>query len=232
MAAILTSENRRVATLKETRRRDHESNLDYRSRLSTALAASGAEIAWLCVPPGPHVLTLLEACADAGVHAVAEKPWFGSPAETQSIRTLAQENGIKVGVHYEYCMLDEIQSWRSTLSNGSGLSFNGKFQHSRPNHLGISALDNLGSHLLSIHSYALPESHVSQLVCAYEMPDERRVWVEKGGKPIVSLDLLSNTQPIVQRFIAKFEAALEGAAWELDLNFALRVATQVAALKK
>ena len=232
MSNILARENRQVATIEDTRLRKAESAADYRARLSNAFDAFGVEIAWLCVPPGPHVISMLEACCDAGIHAVVEKPWFGSTDETRVIQSLADENGIRIGVHYEYCMLDEVQAWCGHVMERSGLSFGGKFHHSRPNHLGISALDNLGSHLLSIHTYAVPESRVSQLDCAYEMPDVRQVWIEREGKRIETLDLLTKTQPIVQRFIAKFEAALEGAAFELDLSFALRVAADVAALAK
>jgi hypothetical protein len=232
MTSILAGENRSVASIQETRRGASESSSDYRSRLASRLAATGAQIAWLCVPPGPHVLPMLEACAESGVHAVVEKPWFGSPEETQAIQSFAHKNGIRLGVHYEYCMLEEVESWRIKLKMGVGLSFGGRFHHSRPNHLGISELDNLGTHLLSIRAYAVPESRVSEIVCAYEMPDQRQVWIEKEGKRIESLDLLPNTQPIIQRFMTKFEAALEGAAFELDLSFALRVAADVAALKK
>jgi predicted dehydrogenase len=232
MATILSSEERSIASVPETRRSPLESDLSYRSRLSHQIASTGAQIAWLCVPPGPHVISMIEVCAAANVHVVVEKPWFGSPEETSAIQELAERRGIRAGVHYEYCMLDEVESWRDKWNGGAGLDFGGSFQHSRPNHLGISALDNLGSHLLSIRAHAVPESRMAQIVCAHEKSDQRQVWLEREGKRVESLDLLANTQPIIQRFIAKFEAALEGAAFELNLSFALRVAQDVARLKQ
>ena len=232
MSNILAGENRHVANLADIRRRATETKPDYRARLSSDIADSGAQIAWLCVPPGAHVLPMLEACADAGVHAVAEKPWFGTPEETRAVEALANENGIRIGIHYEYCLLDEVEAWRKNLAGDTSLTFGGTFHLARPNHLGITALDNLGSHLLSIRAYALTEAGISAIDCRYETPDRRVVWIEKEGKRIESLDLLANKQPIIQRFIAKFEAALDGAAFELDLGFALRVADEIAALKK
>jgi predicted dehydrogenase len=232
MTSILTGESRRVSSIQQTRRAPGESDSTYRARLSGQLAAAGAKIAWLCVPPGPHVAPMLQACLDAGVHAVAEKPWFGGAAETRALQSLADANGVRIGIHYEYCLLEEVERWRKNLDGGAGLSFGGRFQHSRPDRLGISALDNLGSHLLSIREFAAPESRIGKIECAYEKADERKVWLDGEGRRRESLDLLANPQPIIQRFIAKFEAALGGAAWELDLSFALRVAAEVAALKK
>ena len=232
MTSILMEANRSVAHIAETRLGAAENGEGYRRRLASELAGSGAQVAWLCVPPGPQILPILHACADSGVHAVVEKPWLGSQEETNAIQRLADENGISIGVHYEYCMLDEVQSWRGSLGRGSGLGFGGVFRHSRPNHLAISAIDNLGSHLLSIRAYAVPDSRITDIACAYEMPDERRVWIEKDSKRVDSLDLLTHTQPIVQRFMTRYEAALDGAAFELGLSFALQVAAAAAALKK
>src|SRR5690242_6704475 len=66
MQSILAAENRRVESVGETRRAMAETDAAYRSRLAKAMGASGAQIAWLCVLPGPHIPLLIEAALDAG----------------------------------------------------------------------------------------------------------------------------------------------------------------------
>jgi hypothetical protein len=101
----------------------------------------------------------------------------------------------------------------------------------RSDHSGIPALDNLGSHLLAIREFAVPSSEVAEIHCGYDLPDERLVWLERGGQTIASIDLLNHRQPIVQRFMQKVEAALDGAAFPFDLDFALRVADELNVVK-
>ncbi len=91
MQAILTAERRRVVLIEDTRWRNLESEANYESRLGAALAASGARIAWLCVPPGQHVPVILKAAITAGLHAVSEKPWLCSKAASESLVALAGE---------------------------------------------------------------------------------------------------------------------------------------------
>ena len=94
----------------------------------------------------------------------------------------------------------------------------------------MPALDNLGSHLLAIRAYAAPKSSVQEIRCGYEQPDERCVWLEKRNSRAAFIDLLANKEPIIQRFIAKVEASLEGADLPFDLDFAQRIANETAAL--
>ena len=102
---------------------------------------------------------------------------------------------------------------------------------SRPDHTGMSALNNLGSHLLSIKVYAAPKSAVQEIRCGYEQPDERSVWLEKRNTRVAFIDLLANKEPIIQRFIAKVEASLDATDFPLDLEFALRVSNGAEALR-
>jgi len=74
MQGILASEQRRISSIPATRRTSGETDAAYRSRLAEAMSASGAQIAWLCVLPGPHVSLMIDAALDAGLHVVAEKP--------------------------------------------------------------------------------------------------------------------------------------------------------------
>jgi hypothetical protein len=95
----------------------------------------------------------------------------------------------------------------------------------------MPAMDNLGSHLLAIRAYGVPQSAVQEIRCGYEQPDERCVWLEKRNTRVAFLDLLSHKEPIIQRFIATVEASLDGRDFPLNLEFALRVSNDTQALR-
>jgi predicted dehydrogenase len=213
MLSILEAAGRRVTAIAHSRREASESERSYTERLASSLAESGAQIAWLCVPPGPHIELMIRAAMEARTHVVIEKPWLGLTAAA----------GIIVGVHFEYCLLDEVESWRERFHGVQGLRFGGRFNVSRIDRLGIPPLVNLGCHLLAIRRYAAPQSQISEISCAYEAADERRVWIETD-----SIDFTHNRQPIIQRFIRKFEAATEGANFPFGLEFAAGVAEDLA----
>jgi len=231
MQAILAAEGRRVANLPETRLASGEIEASYRDRLARAMTASGAQIAWLCVLPGPHVSTMLESALDAGLHVVAEKPWQCSERITRSLVARAKSLRRLIAAHFEYCFLEEVERWRRDFSPGNSLRFGGRFFLSRPDHTGMTAMDNLGSHLLAIRAFAVPQSTIQEIRCGYEQPDERSVWLEKRNTRAAFIDLLAAKEPIIQRFVAKMEASLEGAEFPLDLEFALRVAKEAEALR-
>jgi predicted dehydrogenase len=231
MGAILAMENRGVASIAETRQQLGESDTTYRSRLAAAMRTSGARIAWLCVPPGPHVPLMIEAALDAGLHVVVEKPWYGSQSVTESLAKRAKSLRRIIAIHFEYCLLEEVEQWRRVMDSGAGARFGGRFFLNRPDHMGIAALDSLGSHLLAIRAYAVPQAAVQELRCGYERPDERCVWLEKDGGRVASINLLETKERIIQRFIGKLEDALEGADFPFDLQFALRVADNTSALR-
>jgi hypothetical protein len=230
MQTILAAENRRVASITETRQAGGETDTAYRSRLAEAMTASSAQIAWLCVLPGHHVPIMIEAALDAGLHLIVEKPWQASQRVTSALVARAKSLRRLIAIHFEYCLLEEVERWRRDFHPGTGLRFGGHFLLSRPDHTGMSAMGNLGSHLLAIRAYAAPKSVVQEIRCGYEQPDERCVWLERRNTRAAFIDLLANKEPIIQRFIAKVEASLEGADFPLDLDFALRVAHDAEAL--
>lgn len=231
MQTILAGENRCVSSIPETRRASGESDTGYRSRLAVAMTASNAQIAWLCVLPGHHVPIMIDAALDAGLHVIVEKPWQGSQRVTSTLVARAKSLRRLIAVHFEYCLLEEVERWHRDFQPGTGLRFGGHFLLSRPDHTGMSAMDNLGSHLLSIRAYAVPKSAVQEIRCGYEQPDERCVWLEKRNTRAAFIDLLGNKEPIIQRFIAKMEASLESADFPFDLEFALRVAHDAATIR-
>lgn len=92
-------------------------------------------------------------------------------------------------------------------------------------------MDNLGCHLFAIREFAVPASEVTEVLCAYERPDERLVWLEQGDRRIASIDLFKGSERIIQDFMKKAEAAIDGAAFPFDLDFAFRVENQLNAFK-
>ena len=232
MQAILSADHRLIASVEGTRQGPMEDLAVYRQRLSAAFKASGAQIAWLCVPPGGHIPSIIQAAVEAGLHVIVEKPWFCSSEETHRLQGLGKSCGRVLAIHYEFCLLQEVQRWRELPSGGEGLSFGGRMHVNRPNHLGIPALDNLGCHLFSIHQSCVPRSSIAEIDCAYEQPDQRCVWLAEGNKPIAQIDLLAHQEPIIQRFFARVEAAIRGDEFPFDLSFALKVAERTALWRK
>jgi len=231
MQPVIAGVRRTVTTIEETRQRPSESLSSYVSRLAEGMKASRAQIAWLCVSPGPHVSQMIQAALEADLHVVAEKPWYGSPADTGRLQALARARRRLIGVHFEYLVHGEVEKWKSSFCPGSGLRFGGHFFLGRPYPGDIPAIDNLGCHLFAIREFAVPASEIAEMMCAYERPDERLVWLEQGGRRIASIDLFKGSERIIQDFMKKVEAALDGAAFPFDLDFALRVANQLNAFK-
>ncbi len=231
MCGILAAEQRRTTSIRDTRRQPTESDVTYRSRLSLSMSASGAQIAWLCVPPGPHIPLMVEAAISTGLHAVVEKPWLCSRPQTESLLALSKARRLLVAIHYEYCLLESVVIWRKRFNGGVGLFFGGHFTVSRPDPPAVLTIDNLRSHLLAIRAYAVPKAGVAEIRCGYGLPDERNVWVGTQDQRTGFIDFLENHEPIIQRFIGRLEAALEGADFPFGLEFAARVAEDVDALK-
>src|SRR6266702_5332012 len=61
MRPIIAGESRSVVSIEETRQRPSESESAYVARLAETTKASAAQIAWLCVTPGPHVTLMVQA---------------------------------------------------------------------------------------------------------------------------------------------------------------------------
>jgi Oxidoreductase family, NAD-binding Rossmann fold len=231
MHTMLEHEGRRANFATNMRRTIGESDLAYESRMAGSFKASGAHIAWLCVPPGPHVPPMVRAAISAGLHVLVEKPWIYSQGETSALLHAAHGAKRVTGVHFEYCLLSHVENWRTEHHERHDLSFGGTFNVGAGDHLGISATQNLGSHLLAIHAYAVPHSKISSIQCAYQAPNQRRVWLEAARERIAEIDFLGSPEPIIQRFVAGFENSLEGIPFPLDFSFALRVKEKLAALQ-
>jgi Oxidoreductase family, NAD-binding Rossmann fold len=228
MRTILAGEGRPVTSLNESRRGPAEPEESYRERLRDFFAKSAAQIAWLCVPPGHHIPVMVQSALDAGLHVIVEKPWFCSLEETGVLEALARGRRLMLGIHYEYCLMEQVASWRREWHGGSGLNFGGRMKIQRANHLGLPALENLGSHLFAIQEYCVPQSTTTEMDCGYEQKDERRAWLDKNDQRVAEIDLLANKEPIIQRFIAQFEKATREGQFPFTLQFGFKVAQRVA----
>jgi hypothetical protein len=223
MHAALTGEGRRAEFASGLRRQSIESSGAYESRLAQTFSDSSAQIAWLCVPPGAHVPALIRAAFAAGLHVIVEKPWIYARAETAELQGAASRAGLRGGVHFEYCLLSDIENWRRQYQEQDGLEFGGTFNVHAADRLGISAMQNLGSHLMAMREYAVPHSRLSEVHCGYELPDQRMVWVDSDKKRVARIDFLGSKEPIVQRFLLRFEDSLSGKSFPFDFDFAQRV---------
>ena len=223
MNVVLRGELRHVRILVETRRQPQESHEEYRSRLSEGIRASGAQVAWLCVPPGDHISTMLEAVLEAKVHAVIEPPWMLDIQQTTAWANRFRSNGQIIGVHYEYCFLDRLKEWETEYRSGDHFRFGGVFRHSRRDQLGLPAMDVLGTHLLSIRECAVPNAAVGQIECGYERSDVRRVWLDSGQRRVAEIDFTYSREPLIQRYVARLEAAIVDGNFAFGLEFATRV---------
>lgn len=223
MQAMLVGEGRRAEFASGLRRGINESSGAHESRLAQTFSDGTAQIVWLCVPPGAHVPVLIRAAFAAGLHVIVEKPWVYSREETNSLQNAATRAVLKGGVHFEYCLLSEIENWRRQYEQEDRLEFGGIFNVHAGDHLGISPMQNLGSHLVAMREYAVPHSSLSEIRAGYDLPDQRMVWLESGKQRVASVDFLGSKEPIVQRFLARFENSLDGKPFPFDFAFAQRV---------
>jgi hypothetical protein len=153
---ILLKINRHTTILAETRLTSGEPNVAYQKRLERAMTSSGAAIVWLCVPFGPWILTMATAAMNAGLDVVAECPWLLPEKDSETLSQLQQKAQRVLGVHYEYCLLDQVQGWRQEFGGGESCTFNGIFELARAGRHALAAELQLGSHLLAIQRYAVP----------------------------------------------------------------------------
>jgi hypothetical protein len=230
MHALLAGEGRRVEFAQGSRREAGETDVGYEARMTRNVRESSAQIAWLCVPPGPHVPRLTRAVLTAGLHVIVEKPWNYSREETVALQRVADTKKLKIGVHFEYCFLSGVERWRREHARRPDLRFSGIFTTSASDHMGVSAMQNLGSHLFSIHGHAVPNAAIEEIRCGYDSANQRTVWLESGNERVAEIDLLAHQEPIIQRFLARFESSLAGDAFPIDLGFAQRVNEKLEAL--
>ena len=201
---VLAQMDRRATTVAAVRQRSGEDDDAYRKRLRDSLAEAG-DIVWVSVPPGPQSVVMVEAALDAGQHVIVEKPWPASPAQSSRLETRATNLGLRCAVHFQYPFLDAVQSLRQCVGDGAGVVLSGQFTIARASHNGIPASQNLGSHLLAIWRMVFPQSELGSMIVGYERENCRMLRLE-GHEVSHIIDFTHNFEPIIQRFVAAFEA--------------------------
>src|SRR5580700_6455038 len=131
MQRIITGEGRGVWVVADARQRTGEGEVEHVARIAADLKFSGAQVAWFCLPPGPHIAFLLRAALDVGLHVVVEKPWLCEGQATEALAERARSRGLVVGMHYEFCLLDGVTAWRRDFAGAEGLEFGGRFLTSK-----------------------------------------------------------------------------------------------------
>jgi predicted dehydrogenase len=228
---ILLKQKRTVAILENSRMNGGEQSAAYQNRLEAKMMSSGAAIAWLCVPFGPWVLTMAAAAMNAGLDVVAECPWLWPLRDSESLIVLQEKQRRVLGVHYEYCLLEQLQEWRKEFQDGEGCTFHGAFELSRAARHSLRAELQLGSHLLAIRRYAVPAAAVGQVRCSYQTTDRRVVWLTREDSELSRVTFENNRQPLIQRYIETFEKERIRRNLTFGLDFAGRVATDVLSLR-
>lgn len=223
MQQMLVGEGRRADFAADYRQMGGEPGEECEARMAAAFHSSGAQIAWLCVTPGVHVPLLIRAALAAGMHVLVEKPWVYSQEETAALQEIARHAGLQTAVHFEFCMLAELEKWRREFADREGLRFVGIFDVSAADRSKILVMQNLGSHLVAMHEYAVPRSAISSIECHYEAVDQRRVFLDSGGGRVGEIDFLGSGEPIMQRFLRLFEGSLGRGSFPFDFGFGWRV---------
>lgn len=223
MQQMLMSDGRRADFAAGYRRMAGESDEDFEARMAAAFRESDAQIAWLCVTPGAHVPQLVRATLAAGMHVLVEKPWVYSREVTEGLQEIACRAGLQTAVHFEFCMLAELEKWRREFADRVGLSFGGIFDVSAADRSKIPVMQNLGSHLVAMREYAAPRSAISSIECHYEAVDQRRAFLDSGAERVGEIDFLGSGEPIIQRFLGLFEGSLSGKSFPFDFDFGWRV---------
>jgi hypothetical protein len=223
MHQMLVSDRRRADSASGSRRLEGESDEEFEARMAAAFRGSGAQIAWLCVTPGAHVPPLIRAALAAHMHIIVEKPWVYSREDTEEMQESARRAGMQTAVHFEFCMLAEMEKWRNEFGDRDGLRFGGIFDVSVADRSKIPVMQNLGSHLVAMQEYAVPRSAISGIGCHYEAVDQRRVFVDGSDGRVAEIDFLGSQEPIIQRFLGLFEKSLGGEEFLFDFDFGWRV---------
>jgi hypothetical protein len=224
MKSVLDGLGRRVTVVPHSPRRHpaSESDSHYEARMTEVIAGRGGSVAWLCVPPGDHVTPLIRVAVSSGMHVIVEKPWLCSEEETAALVERARQAGRVIGVHFEYCLLEGVQRWRDQLEEGRHVAFGGRFTTPATDRMGVPAEVNLGCHLRAVHEYAVPQARIAELVCAYEKPAQRVVWVEPSGGARQEIDFTRQHEPIIQRFVTLFEKCVGTDSFPFGPSFARR----------
>lgn len=224
MIDILMNFGRRVVPIKLPRRAAKEGDMSYNTRLVKCLTEVDATVntIWLAVSPG-HQFSLVDAALDRNWHVVVEKPWDVAAEKADSLRRKAQQNGLQIGIHHQFCYLSALPALSKIFGSEDSCTFSGVFNISRGNHLGLDPLCNLGSHLIAIRELHFPTARIVSIKAAYESMDQRSITLRQRNFEHC-LDFTDNNEPLIQRYILEFERAVrQRYPFRIGIDLAKRV---------
>lgn len=210
-------------------------NSDYVKKLTARLEnySSKCDVLWIAIPPiMQYDISLI--ATKLGYHQIFEKPWLVSRNKTNSLISLMKEYKLTASVHYQYCYMGKLPGFAEKISDSQAkLKMRGEFTTSRGDRLGVSHLDNLGSHLVSIWLYYFPHIDNLYLETNYNSQNKRNIQIyDKENNLVDSLDFLFNNEHLVQKYILDFEASIvDNKQFKLDMVFASNVKDKIDKLR-
>ena len=87
------------------------------SDLAAAIAAAGADVAVVVVPPGAHRAVATQ-CLEAGLPVLLEKPLAGTPADCAALLDAARARGVELAVSQNYRYRPVIETARRLIASG------------------------------------------------------------------------------------------------------------------
>lgn len=230
ISEILLKQNKEVESLDISRRKKNITKKKYKEYVFKLLEerAGDLDIIWLAVSPGDQDV-LIRCALDVGCNVVVEKPLMINYEQTLEIMNYAKSLNLQVAMHYQYCFLENILEIQKKIQESyvDKLTFSAEFLIPRENRLGIPAVYNLGSHLLAIKCFHFPTAKTKYINTGYKSLESRLIKVKSMEKEYI-LNFLNNSEPIVQRFIESFEAALVSSTiFPINLELELKISFEI-----
>lgn len=234
IANILCDHSRDVKTFNISRRNKHESIIDYQEKIVEEICRNQSEVdvVWLAVPPGDQYI-IVKSVLEFNKDIIVEKPWMCKPDETHKLINTAENKGLQIAVHYQYCFLEELKRISRLISKSDNdVVFSGEFTVSKKNRLNIPSVYNLGFHLLAIKCYFFPEAGIGSIKTGYDQENRRIVRVNNNAEAYM-VNFLYNNEPLIQRFIDAFESSIiNKTVFPLNMEFSLTVYDEIIKLSR
>lgn len=220
-----------VLSIQLSRRANHETEEDYRDRINATFEpyCDKIDLVWLAVSPGDQEHLVL--CAiNAGFHVIIEKPWMVGKAASENLSELALNMNVQVGVHFQYCYLEELAEI-SKYANNAGFTFNATFTIAGGNRLNIDPWFNFGTHLLAMKMLHFSDVRIGEIQVGYNVDNQR--WLNLSGPSNITIDFGKNDQPLIQRFVSDIERSIVlGVDFPIGIEFAEQVTSMASAMRE
>ena len=226
LKTVLCERTEKVTTIKLPRRGIQQSPVEYGNRLKSLLKTklAGLDIVWIATPPVDQEI-FVESVLSLNKHVIVEKPWLCDKDRTKRLIEIAEVRKKKIGVHYQYCYLNQIAEVVAEINRRPFrvMRFAGEFCIDRENRLSIPSRLNLGVHLLAVKNMYFENAIIEKLLTGYGMENRRNIVVSTEQSRF-EIDFLRNREPIIQRFVEHFERCVaEERTFPLDLKLSMKI---------